>query len=82
MRDHTMANWKRCTRRDKSQVYLNLGAEIAIKSFDEGFSRVYFGAGSGDNKLYFDVMETVETLIPSELSSGASILAIGQRTRR
>jgi hypothetical protein len=61
--EQAMGNWKRCTRRDKSAVYLNLGAAIAIRPFEEGFSRVYFGAGSEDNKLYFDIIEAAETLI-------------------
>jgi hypothetical protein len=58
-----MANWKQCTRRDKSRIYLNLDAAIAIRRFDEGFSRVYFAAGAEDDKLYFDVAESAETLI-------------------
>jgi hypothetical protein len=58
-----MIKWLRCQRRDKTTVYLNLNAVIAIRPFDEGFSRVYFAAGSEDNKLYFDVNETPETLM-------------------
>jgi hypothetical protein len=66
--EQAMGNWKRCTRRDKSAVYLNLAAAIAIRPFEEGFSRVYFGAGSEDNKLYFDIVEAAESLIAEEPS--------------
>lgn len=63
-----MGNWKQCTRRDRSRIYLNLDAAIAIRRFGEGFSRVYFAAGAEDDKLCFDVAESAETLIvPLEL---------------
>jgi hypothetical protein len=85
-----MTNWKRCTRRDKSAVYLNLAAAIAIRPFEEGFTRVYFSAGAEDNKLYFDVDDTPETLLavnqagklprPLGLASSDNIKALSKGT--